>query len=304
MHCLEIFSGVGACIHGDRRVATWMRALRNVRVGVVHLALDQDPRVICGVVRLDLLQGEELRAGGRGNVPRDFDRREGERRGHRAGWRSSTRDKGLDVRRILCGNHGGGLTCAERIPSVNAEIPPSGYRSHPATSLGGWFRGVLEPNIPLSIVQQVHLDPKVRVISHAHEVPSRVPGLAVVGLVPRAARDFRRGSKFAHIHVVRPQGPAPLLAIQCGGARELVIGQSPAMSSIERYLDPGYGAAATAVCVSFDRIRIVPARSDEGKRFAVRRGGNRRVDVELVKNVFGFLPPAFELGDLGSDVRR
>mmetsp|Transcript_52167 Transcript_52167/g.138523 ORF Transcript_52167/g.138523 Transcript_52167/m.138523 type:complete len:487 (+) Transcript_52167:1563-3023(+) len=148
----------------------------------------------------------------------------------------------------------------------------------------------------------VHLDAEVRVVHHAHHVPGERFRLAVHRGVPAAAEQLGvlAHHQLAHVHLQLPKAPAPVLAILGRLLGVGQLGERPILAAVHRQLDADHLAAAARVAVALDRVLLAVAL--ERKQLLVGGVRDRRVDVELVDDVVGLVPPALSVGDLGGDV--
>ena len=76
------------------------------------------------------------------------------------------------------------------------------------------------------------------------------------------------------------------------------IAEGPRLATVRRDLHPNHLAPAAVVRVALDRVRLLL----KGDDLKVARVGNRRVDVQLVDDEVGLVPPPLSIGDLGSHV--
>mmetsp|Transcript_12496 Transcript_12496/g.30326 ORF Transcript_12496/g.30326 Transcript_12496/m.30326 type:complete len:668 (-) Transcript_12496:2-2005(-) len=291
VHGLEVLGGVGARVHGDARGPA--RVLLEVGRRVVDLATHHDPRVVLGLVLLHLLHRDHARA-----VLVDL--------GRRRHLHAARRHRALDHReggvRRVAGELLNPLVVAGRRGLERELLGAEGELirglDHPPARARPRDRRVLEPERQALVrVERVHLHLEVRVVPHAHHVPREAVRLGVAPAVPCAHAQLAVGRReqLRHVRLVRPKAPAPV--VPAGGVREVLHhGEVPGVATVEGDLHAADAAPAPRVRVASHRV--LGRRGRELDHLAVRGRRHGRVEVELVEEVLGLVPPPVPVRDL------
>ena len=300
---LEVLGRVGARDHGDRLRAAGVAL--EVLGRVVDRALDDDPAVVGPVVLGDFGERVARLLGRRGERERlEVRRRRGEAQRLDLGQREAAVGLLGDGRRARRVHVAHGLLVLRLGRAHGAAAAPRLGRHPAARGLAG-ERRVLEreARAALGALEVLH-DREPGVVEHAHDVPRELLGLRVHGGVPRAARHVLGLEQVGRRHGDGPHAPAPVLA---GGRRRVrrvrhvaVLDEVPRLAPVERHLDADDLAAAAAVGVALDVVRL--AAAGQVQHLAVAGPRDRGVDAQLVDDVVGLEPPALGLGLLGRHV--
>ena len=265
----KVLGSIGTGVDGDTVDSTGMEL--EVFGAVVDLVVDNDPHILLGVVLLDLLHGEDLL----GIL--------GRRRGR-----------------------GGVLLITEDLEETSkaGRVGLASGLGHPATGLLTRLSGMLEAEHGLAVGSTVHvdLDAEDLVVAHTHEVPCRVHRLDIVTFVQGTAHDLLASDEVADGDLVAPPHPAPVHAVLVGLLLLVDLAHIPVDATIPADLDTADLASTTGVGISSDLVLLVDLLGDAQSLVVVGlRDG--RVDVELVEDVFGLVPPVALEGLLGGNVR-
>mmetsp|Transcript_32498 Transcript_32498/g.77627 ORF Transcript_32498/g.77627 Transcript_32498/m.77627 type:complete len:530 (+) Transcript_32498:1316-2905(+) len=149
---------------------------------------------------------------------------------------------------------------------------------------------------------EVNLNAEHLVVTHTHQVPSGVVRLAVIRLVPSPAPDLLAPHEVRNVQLVRPPDPAPVHPVICRLLDLVDFADLPVLSAVGRDLDTGDAPSAAGVGIAAHLVRA-PDVLGEVDRLAVIGRGHGRVNVELVEDVLGLVPPSSREGLLGGDVR-
>mmetsp|Transcript_26401 Transcript_26401/g.64327 ORF Transcript_26401/g.64327 Transcript_26401/m.64327 type:complete len:318 (-) Transcript_26401:759-1712(-) len=176
---------------------------------------------------------------------------------------------------------------------------------HPSTSELSWLSGLLKLEYVLSTGILVHVDLQAEdlVVSHSHQVPCWVVRLAVIGFIPSTAHDFLAPNKVGNLQFVVPPSPAPVHAMLGWSLLAVQSGEFPVNSTVSADFNTGEHTTTTSVGVSRYSVGLVNVLCNR-KLFIVKRRSNSRVDVQLVEDVFGLVPPLSLEGFFGGDVWR
>mmetsp|Transcript_37678 Transcript_37678/g.64262 ORF Transcript_37678/g.64262 Transcript_37678/m.64262 type:complete len:501 (+) Transcript_37678:1389-2891(+) len=160
----------------------------------------------------------------------------------------------------------------------------------------------LEDVLAIDLVE-VDLHTEDLVVTHAHQVPGRVIGLAVVRLVPRAAPDLLASDHVRHGEVKGPPDPAPVHVI-VGRALDLVdLAHLPVLSAVGGDFDTGDTTSASSVGITSNLVSASNVSREVDGLIVIGRG-HGRVDVEFVEDVLRLVPPSSSQTLLRSDVGR
>mmetsp|Transcript_12285 Transcript_12285/g.25895 ORF Transcript_12285/g.25895 Transcript_12285/m.25895 type:complete len:505 (-) Transcript_12285:513-2027(-) len=240
---------------------------------VVNPVVDNDPGVVFGVVLGDLFLGEDLFLASL------------------LGWRNGN---GFFSRygrlQESSKTSGFGLVGETRHPSA-LEL----------TGLGRLFES--ENVLVVGVLFHVDLEAEDLVVSHAHEIPGGIGGLGHVGLVPGAADNFLAADEVGDLELIVPPGPAPVHAVVGWLLLSVERREVPVGASVGTDFDTRDHATTTGVGVSRNVVCFVNVLAD-WELFVVKRGCHGRVDVELVEDVFGAVPPFFGEGLFRGDMGR
>mmetsp|Transcript_12928 Transcript_12928/g.37238 ORF Transcript_12928/g.37238 Transcript_12928/m.37238 type:complete len:229 (-) Transcript_12928:328-1014(-) len=157
--------------------------------------------------------------------------------------------------------------------------------------------------LSIGLLLHVDLEAEYLIVTHAHEVPGRVIGLAVVRVIPSTANDLLAADKVSDLQLVVPPHPAPVHAVFRWLLMSFNIRKLPMNTAIDRDLHTSDHSAASRVSISRNVVGLVNIGGN-GKLFVVQRGSNSRVDIELVEDVLWLVPPSVLKRLLGGDVGR
>mmetsp|Transcript_53943 Transcript_53943/g.88983 ORF Transcript_53943/g.88983 Transcript_53943/m.88983 type:complete len:392 (-) Transcript_53943:605-1780(-) len=149
------------------------------------------------------------------------------------------------------------------------------------------------------------LNTENRVVSHSHEIPCELLGLCVVGGIPGTDLELWNLQHIHHVHLVLPEHPAPILVVQLGCVRTLLLGppavaQLPSLAVVERDLHTRHFRPTTRVCISANQISLFIS----AYKCIMPGVGNCRVDVELIEEILRLVPPSFSLCQLSIHMWR
>mmetsp|Transcript_12452 Transcript_12452/g.31806 ORF Transcript_12452/g.31806 Transcript_12452/m.31806 type:complete len:495 (+) Transcript_12452:1055-2539(+) len=203
--------------------------------------------------------------------------------------------------------HGEELSCLGRWLGRLDDCCPlltKGLLFKPSTKVA-WARErrVLElerRHLRLRVDDAVDLDAEVGVVHHAHHVPRDVLRLSVHRRIPATAKDLRCLAlvERAQRHVELEEAPAPVPAVRRGLLRVRELRECPRLATVDRDLHADHLPPAARVAVAADRVGLLGLC--ERHHLQVARVRDGRIDVELVDDVIGLVPPALGVGDLGS----
>mmetsp|Transcript_8335 Transcript_8335/g.12182 ORF Transcript_8335/g.12182 Transcript_8335/m.12182 type:complete len:412 (+) Transcript_8335:790-2025(+) len=176
---------------------------------------------------------------------------------------------------------------------------------HPSTLLLSRSSGVLklEDVLAIDILGHVHLNTEDLVVTHAHQVPGGVIGLAVVCLIPSTAPNLLAANQISNLQVIVPPHPAPIHTIISRFLNLINLRHLPVLSTIGTNLGTSDTASSSSVGIS---SHIVSAGNVGCKidSLIVVRCRHGRVDVKLIEDVFGLVPPSTSQRLLGSNMWR
>mmetsp|Transcript_21658 Transcript_21658/g.73628 ORF Transcript_21658/g.73628 Transcript_21658/m.73628 type:complete len:235 (-) Transcript_21658:738-1442(-) len=150
----------------------------------------------------------------------------------------------------------------------------------------------------------VDAHPEAAVVAHAHHVPREVVRLRVVALVPRPAAYLARVLELVVCQLDVPEDPAPVLVPGAHLLEALDVAQAPRQAVVERDLHARHLAPAAAVRVALHSVRALLVVTRHGELLLVVRVPDGAVNVELVEDVLGLVPPVLLRGQLGVHVWR
>mmetsp|Transcript_18663 Transcript_18663/g.62548 ORF Transcript_18663/g.62548 Transcript_18663/m.62548 type:complete len:682 (-) Transcript_18663:56-2101(-) len=308
-HVLVRLSAVSADHAHDGVGPAWM--LLHVRLGdMVHVPPDDEPGVLLCVVLGHLLEGDgPLRDGRLRRSVRLGDGHHGHLRlrrrqlGRRRRLARASARRGAAADLQLWGalkahdaGEGGDALDAAHEGRLLCGLALHALPLHPPAGLLPRERGVLEGergDHAALVVHAVHLDAEDGVVEHAHHVPGQVVGLGVHVRVPGAAADLLGAEEPRDGHVERPESVAPVAAVLGGRLRVRDHSALPRDAAVERDLRADHLLAAARVRVPADGVQLpLEARGGDRQLLVVGRGGHGGVDVELVDDVVGLVPPA------------
>mmetsp|Transcript_6072 Transcript_6072/g.14705 ORF Transcript_6072/g.14705 Transcript_6072/m.14705 type:complete len:506 (-) Transcript_6072:312-1829(-) len=180
-----------------------------------------------------------------------------------------------------------------------------GETSHPSTldltGLGWLFE--TENVFIICVLLHVNLEAENLVVTHSHKIPSRMVWLGHVRLVPSTAHNFLAANKIGNLEIVVPPRPAPVHSVISWFFLSVQGRKIPVDTAISTDFDSGNHTTATGVGIPRNIVGLGNVLCD-WKFFVVKRRCHRRVDVELVKDVFRSVPPFFLQGLFRGDMRR
>ena len=180
----------------------------------------------------------------------------------------------------------------------------AGGLGHPATSLLAGLGRMLEAEHGLAVsgTVRVDLDAEDLVVAHTHEVPRGVHRLDVVALVPGAAHDLLAPDEVDDGNLVAPPHPGPVHAVLVRLLLLIDLADIPVDATVPTDLDAADPAPTTSVRISGNLVLLIDLLGNAQSLVVVGlRDG--RVDVELVEDVLGLVPPIALERFLGGDVR-